>query len=257
MYSRTIKALCLVCLLAAGVFCALPAAAQSATTEKPVVYTYVSEWGVPRAMWGDYMKAEDSDTDLLKKAVADGTLLGYGNYATLNHQEGQPTHGSWFSASSMANLMKVLESLRTRPDATAPALAASKHWDYIMQSRDYSARPGTFTNGYLRVGTWKMKSGGADADKIIRASFLPVLEKLVSSGALYAYQIDNESVHSADPNLIFVVIIANGAEGLDKFYAAIDDFDKNNSIGSAAFDSLIDPAGHRDFLAKVSSFTRK
>src|ERR1700675_4737341 len=110
------------CLLAGGVVLAGmfaltglksgSAAAQSATAEKPTVYTYVAEWAVPRAMWADYQKQEDGELDAMKKAVADGTIVSYGEFSVLNHQEGAPTHGSWFTATSMANLMKVLEARR-------------------------------------------------------------------------------------------------------------------------------------------------
>ena len=94
--------------------------AQTATAEKPPVYTYVSEWAVPRSMWADYKKEDDADVDAMKKGVADGTLVAFGSFAVLNHQEGEATHGSWFTATSMANLMKFLEGLRNAPGATAP-----------------------------------------------------------------------------------------------------------------------------------------
>src|SRR5581483_12442614 len=89
---------------------------------------------VPRAMWADYQKVENSDDEVMSKAVADGTLMAFGSYSVLNHQDGEATHGSWFSASSMANLMKMLEGLRSAPDATGQVFAASKHWDYILVS---------------------------------------------------------------------------------------------------------------------------
>src|ERR1700746_1941435 len=95
-------------------------AGQAAPAEKAPVYTYVSEWTVPRAMWADFKKEDDADVDAMKKGVADGTLISFGTFAVLNHQEGEPTHGSWFSATSMANLMKFLEGLRNAPGATAP-----------------------------------------------------------------------------------------------------------------------------------------
>ena len=50
--------------------------------------------------------------------MTDGTIVEYGSFAVLNHQEGAPTHGSC-SAKSMANLMKVLEGLRNAPGATS------------------------------------------------------------------------------------------------------------------------------------------
>ncbi len=232
--------------------------AQSDSESKPAMYTYVSTWAVPRAMWADYQKSERSDDEALAKAVSDGTLIGFGSYSVLNHQEGQATHGSWFSASSMANLMKVLEGLRSAPDATGPVLAASKHWDYILTSHDYNAHSGTCKNGYLRVGQWSYKKGMSDpGGKIMKAAMVTVLDKLFSEGALSAYQIDQETVHSSDPNSFNVAIIASGADGIDKFDSAIDDLQKNNPEAGAALDSLLEPHGHRDFLAHVDAMAHK
>jgi hypothetical protein len=234
------------------------AAAQSAAAEKPAVYTYVAEWAVPRAMWAEYQKQEDGELDAMKKAVADGTIVSFGEFAVLNHQEGAPTHGSWFSATSMANLMKVLEARRSVPAATSPVLAASKHWDYILSSTNHNGHSGTFTNGYLRVGRWPAKAGGNDQDgKILKTTIVAVLEKLFADGALHSYTIDEENVHSEDPGTMFVVFVANGAEGLDKFNAAVDDLRKNNPVGAAAYGTLVEAHGHRDTVARVSTMTNK
>lgn len=246
--------ICLVGVIMLGV---QPALAQTAA-EKPPVYTYVSEWAVPRAMWADYDKQQAAGIDAMKKLVADGTLVSFGDFAVVNHQEGAPTHGSWFAASSMANLMKVLEGLRAAPTATSPVFAASKHWDYILSSRDYNAHSGTFTNGYLRVATWTGSAGANDpGGKIVKSSMVALLEKMLADGALHAYTIDTEIVHSAEPNTFFVVMVTNGAEGLDKFNAALDEMNKNNPTALAAFRSLIDEHGHRDMLARVSTTTHK
>jgi hypothetical protein len=237
---------------------ARPAMAQSAAAEKPAVYTYVSEWAVPRAMWADFKKVDDADMNDLKKAMADGTIISYGSFSVLNHQEGAPTHGTWFSATSMANLMKVLEGVRGAPDATSPVLAASKHWDYILRSTEHNGHAGTFTNGYLRVARWPARAGSSDPDgKIERATMVAILEKLLAAGALHSYTIDEEVVHSDEPGITFVVLVANGAEGLDKFDAAVDDMRKNNPVALAAYSSLIDAHGHRDTLAHVNTMTNK
>lgn len=246
--------ICLVGLMAMNV---APAMAQTAA-EKPPVYTYVAEWAVPRAMWADYEKQQAAGSDAMKKLVADGTLVSYGDFAVVNHQEGAPTHGSWFSASSIANLMKVLEGLRAASAATSPVLAASKHWDYIMTSRDYNAHSGTFTNGYLRVATWMGKPGASDpGGKVLKASMVALLEKMLADGALHAYSIDEENIHTTDRNAFFVVMITNGAEGLDKFGAALEEMGKNNPTALPAFGSLIDDHGHRDMLARVNTTTHK
>ncbi len=258
MRIRSIGTLLVLCALTLLPLSANRASAQSQSAEKPVLYTYVSEWTVPRAMWADYLKNEAADDEMLKKAVADGTLVSFGSFTVLNHQEGAPTHGTWFSAGSMANILKFLEGLRTAPGATAPPLAAAKHWDYIMESRDYNSQSGTFTNGYLRVGNWRSKAGSSDPDgKIMKATMVALLEKLLADGALHGYQIDVETVHSADPGGFYVVIVANGPEGIDKFNTALDESEKNNPAGWAGFGSTIDPAGHRDTLARVSTMAHK
>ena len=249
------------CLLAGGaaiLTAASPATVQSAAEQKPAVYTYVSEWAVPRAMWADYKKEDAADLEAMKKAFADGTIVSYGSFSVINHQEGAATHGSWFTAASMANLMKVLEGLRSAPGATAPVLAASKHWDYILSSREHNGHTGTFTNGYLRVARWPARAGGSDPEgKIQRATMVGILEKLLAAGALHSYTIDEEVVHSDEPGTTFVVLVANGAEGLDKFDAAIEDMRKNNPVALAAYSSLIDSHGHRDTLAHVNTMTNK
>ncbi len=234
------------------------ASAQTPSAEKPPLYTYVSEWTVPRAMWADYLKGDSADIDLMKKAVADGTIVSFGSYTVLNHQEGQATHGTWFSAGSMANILKFLEGLRTAPAATAPPLAAAKHWDYIMESHDYDSHSGTFTNGYLRVGSWAAKPNGNDpGGKMLKATFVALLEKLLADGALHAYQVDEEVVHSTDPGRLWVAIITNGPDGIDKFNAALEEAEKNNPAGWAGFGTTIDETGHRDILARVNTMTHK
>ncbi len=247
-----------VCTLAVVMLGAATAWTQSTADEKAPLYTYVSEWAVPRAMWGDYQKSQAAEDQSMNKLVTDGTLVAFGSFSVLNHQEGNPTHGSWFSAASMANLMKVLQGLRSGPDATGPVLSASKHWDYIFESRDYNAHSGTFKNGYLRVARWKYKAGASDPDgKIMKATMVAILEKLLADGALHAYQIDEEAVHSSDPDGFYVAIIANGAEGIDKFDAALDESEKKNPAGMAGFGSLLDAQGHRDTLAFVDYINHK
>jgi len=233
------------------------ASAQMAA-EKPTVYTFVMEWDVPRSMWGDYEKQMGTTSETLKKGVDDGTLISYGMFATVTHQDGFANHGTWMNANSIANLMKVLDVLRASPTSTSPVVSASKHWDYLVSSKDYAAHSGTFTNGYLRVATWIGKEGANDAGgKIEKASMVALCEKLMADGALHAYSIDREIIHTMDANAFFVVLVTNGPEGLDKFNAAVDDMGKNNPTALAAFRSLLSDSGHRDTLAKVAVTVHK
>ena len=258
MRIRSIGVWLLLCVLALVPLSANRVAAQSQSAEKPALYTYVSEWTVPRAMWADYLKGDAADVDIMKKAVADGSIVSFGAFTVVNHQEGQPTHGTWFSATSMTNILKALENVRTAPGATAPPLAAAKHWDYILESHNYDAHPGTFTNGYLRVGTWRTKADSGDPEgKVLKATMVALLEKLMADGALHAYQVDQEVVHTTDVGTLFVAIITNGPEGVDKFNAALEEAQKSNSAAWAGLRGTLDPAGHRDMLARVSTTTHK
>jgi hypothetical protein len=66
-----------------------------------------------------------------------------------------------------------------------------------------------------------------------------------------------ETIHSSDPDGFHIAIVANGAEGFDKFNAALDTIDKCNPAGSAGFGSLIESHGHRDRVAHVDTMTNK
>ena len=134
--------------------------AQNADQGKPPVYTYISEWAVPRAQWAEMVKVDEQDRSLMDKLVADGTLTGYGAYTNLIHQEGEPTHGTWFTATSEGNLLKALEAVYAQPGTTtAPVQGASKHWDYMLVGRVYNQRPGKSEGGYLAGDQWDVKPG--------------------------------------------------------------------------------------------------
>ncbi|HEY1465281.1 MAG TPA: hypothetical protein VGF44_17840, partial [Terriglobales bacterium] len=67
---------------------ATPAGAQkSEVKEKPALYTYVANWSIPRAQWGDMEKSYMDDQKILDKDIADGTLVGYGFDVNLVHRQ--------------------------------------------------------------------------------------------------------------------------------------------------------------------------
>jgi hypothetical protein len=257
MHKRSLLTLLLVLL---GSMLATPTSsvsAQSASTEKPALFTYVSLFAVPRAQWSDFEKAEMSDEAEMKKLAADGTIVGWGSFVRVAHQEGEPTHGDWFSATSQANLMKGLEALIGTGTAKDPVYMNTKHWDEIYESRDYNMQSGTFTNAYLRVGFFKYKEGSDHATEITRASFVKLLDGMVADGSLHGYHIDRQAVHTRDANSFAIVLFTNGAEGLDKFGNAVDNMAKKDPAGTAGFESNIDEKGHMDELYRVPSMTSK
>ena len=259
MISRTSKLLMMVCAIGLlGSVWAVPASAQDKDkTEKPTMYTYVAEWDVPRAQWPDIEKIYVGGKDTMDKLVADGTIVGYGYYITVVHQVDQSTHGSWFQAMSMANLMKALAAVKAS-SAGAPVLSASKHWDLVFETKLYGYHSGTFEGSYLRVSTWTVKPGmGETVEKFEKQYMVPILDKLLADGAIHGYQIDDQSIHTENPYTFDMAILTNGAEGIDKFYAALDEADKTDGLAVPAFAQSIDYSLHRDYLALVPSFTHK
>src|ERR1700722_8702674 len=107
------------CALGLSIVCASPAGAQmSDEKEKPPMYSYVGFWDIPRAQWADMAKADAADQKILDKAVANGTIVGYGNDENLIHSPDGPTHDGWWSAMSMAGLLNVLDQFYKSGNAT-------------------------------------------------------------------------------------------------------------------------------------------
>ncbi len=190
--------------------------------EKPPIYTYVAEWEVPRPDWPTFEKYDASQKPVFDKLIADGTIIGYGFFKMAAHTSEGPNHGGWWTATSMAGVLKVLSVLATQ---SAPAdiekiQAASKHFDLILTSRHYAAHAGSFDNGYLRVATYRTKPGQGEAlEKVINSYIIPFLDKLMADGALHSYSVDREVIHSDDPDAVDIAIVTNNADGLDKFMA--------------------------------------
>ncbi|HEY7618059.1 MAG TPA: hypothetical protein VH744_14725 [Terriglobales bacterium] len=258
MQKRTIWFVCFLTLVLAAAT-AGPLQAQTADKAKPSMYTYVAQWAVPRAQWADMVKADEQDRPLLDKLVADGTLVGYGAYTNLIHQEGEPTHGTWFSATSEGNLLKALEAIYAQPAlVTAPVQGASKHWDLILSSDIYNAKPGTSTGGYLTWSQWEIKPGAMrDYSDLTKKAFVPVLEKLLADGTITAYGLEVEDYHQQKLGVIYEYFTVPDAASLDKANKAIEDAFNNNPALGAAVRALADREGHRDFLTRLRFMVSK
>ena len=261
MQSRLLKCLVLIgtLLVTAAGFQSSRAQSNADEKEKPPIYTYVAQWSASRANWPAMEKVDAAQKQIFERLFADGTIIAYGRYRVVSHQEGQPTHGDWWTATSMANLLKALSAVSAQTGASDmnKVLGESKHWDLILTSKQYGVHSGTVENGYLRVSTYTAKPGqGEMLNTAIKAYMVPVLEKLLADGAIHGYSIDREAVHSSDPATVDVAIVTNDADGLDKFMAALDSAGKANPLGGPAFGNATDGSLHRDFLA-VASETSK
>src|ERR1700731_4683090 len=115
----------------------------------PVVYTYVSQFQVPRANWAAY--AEDTEktvVPIVEKLTADGTILSWSTFEQVIHTPDGYTHGAAWSSTSISGLMKVLDEVR-KGGPRPGQIAATKHEDLLMQTTMYHA--GSGTEAYLRV----------------------------------------------------------------------------------------------------------
>src|ERR1700733_12091551 len=78
--------------------------------EKPRLYRYDSYWVFPRTHWGDVNKENAAvNQKIFARALADGTLVGYGDAENLMQSAEGFTHANWWQASSWAGVMKAAE----------------------------------------------------------------------------------------------------------------------------------------------------
>jgi hypothetical protein len=61
-------------------------AVLSQTESTPVVYTYVSQFQIPRANWAAYSEdTEKSFVPVVEKSLADGTILSWSTFEQVIH----------------------------------------------------------------------------------------------------------------------------------------------------------------------------
>src|SRR5882724_6802242 len=147
-------------------------------------------------------KAREANQKTMEKALANGTIVGYGDDVNLVHQADGPTHDDWWSAMSMAGLLNILDQFYKSGSSTTPVLAgATKHWDSIYVSRFYNWHSGSWKDAYNHGSSYKLrKDAPADAvDTLSKNLVVPLLEKMLAEGAIHEYEIDTEAIHSESP----------------------------------------------------------
>jgi len=197
-----------------------------------------------------------ADQSVLEKALANGTIVAFGNDVNLVHEADGATHDDWWSAMSMAGLLNVLDQFYKSGSATSTVLSsATKHWDSIYVSRYYNWHAGSWKDVYTRGSSYKLKADApADAvDVLSKNLFVPLMEKLLADGTLHEYEVDIQAIHTEAPGTFYLFFITANAEGLDKVNAALRDAMKANPLGGPAFDSMVDFTPHRDELTRTNA----
>jgi hypothetical protein len=232
---------------------AFSAAAQTPEVkEKPPMYSYIANWQIPRANWPDVDKAVAPVTDVLQKALDDGTIVGYGRDVNLVHQPDRETHDEWWSAMSLAGLIKALDRIHAAADTASPVFNDAKHWDDVFVSHYYNWKPGPYKSGYTHVGVYKFKEDAPDdgLDNLCQHLIVPILEKQLADGAILEYEIDTMAIHTSAPGSFDIVYLTPTPEGIDTVQAAVIAAVKDHPLGIQAFSSETDDTAHRDELLK-------
>jgi hypothetical protein len=218
----------------------------------PVVYTYVSQFQVPRANWAAYSEdTEKTVVPIVEKLTADGTILSWSTFEQVIHTPDGYTHGAAWSSTSISGLMKVLDEVR-KSGPRPGQIAATKHEDYLMQTSMY--RVGSGTPAYLRVVCSNAKADKpGDYAATLKKLLVPTFEEQVKKGVATYYGVDEQYVNTSAPSMRCVVITYPNAEGMDKWAAAISatmskwsPAERAEFTGSTVLDS------RRDIMARIT-----
>lgn len=233
--------------------------ALSQMEQPKTIYTFVSQFQVPRANWAEFSANTDKNfVPIAEKMVADGTLVSYSTFESVVHTPEGYTHGSAWSSTSIAGLMKVLDEVR-KAGPQPGQLASTKHEDYLMSSTLHMGSGGKGTSGYLRVicSQAKPENPGAYADAL-KKYLWPAFEEQIKSGAASYVGLDQQYVNNSTPSTRCLVITYPNADGMDKWANAINatlgkmsEADRNAFLGSTVTDT------RRDLLARITHYASK
>ena len=218
----------------------------------PTVYTFVSQFQVPRANWAQY--SEDTEKTLvpiMEKSLADGNIVSWSTFEQVVHTPDAYTHGAAWSSNSIAGLLKVLDEIRKNGPRPAQ-IAATKHEDYLMQSTMYHA--GSGSPAYLRVVCSMAKADKPEGyTAILKKLLVPTFEEQVKKGVATYYSVDEQYVNTSAPSTRCVVITYPNAESMDKWATAINTTmskwspaERAEFAGAAVLDS------RRDIMARIT-----
>lgn len=254
MHRRIFLSLALLCL-------PLLAAAQQ---PEPTVYTFVAQWAIPRDKWDEFTGwMEKSSRPVLDRRLADGTLVGWGQFATVVHEEGGNTHGAWFSATSIAALERVRDELIKLPPSPA-ALAASKHHDHLLSSFLHRVRPGGSSgSGYFWVTAAQVERGKGEQFRALWDKYVkPTFDELLANGTILAYELAGDYVVTEAPGMRYGWYLVPNAEGEDKVEAAFNAVNQKRTPEerraiSAAFAEVTVAGTFRSNFLRVLSYAQK
>jgi hypothetical protein len=244
---KRIAGLLLIVLAVMFVPAALPQMEQT-----PTVYTFVSQFNIPRAQWAAYSEdTEKSFVPIAEKMLADGTIVNWSTFEQVVHTTDGYTHGAAWSSPTIAGLMKVLDEVRKNGPRPGQ-IAATKHEDFLMQSSMY--RSGSGNAAYLRVVCQMAKADKpGDYAAAIKKHLVPTFDGLIKQGAASYYGLDEQYINTSAPSMRCLVITYPNAEGMDKWATTVGSVlgKLTGADREAVFGSVV-PDSRRDILARVT-----
>lgn len=227
--------------------------------DQPVIYTYVSQFQVPRASWAQYSENTDKTfVPIAEKMVADGTIVSYSTFEAIVHTPDGYTHGAAWSSSTIAGLMKVLDEVR-KVGPQPGQIASTKHEDLLMQSTMRMAKSGSGNSGYLRVICQLAKPDRPDDyAAAIKRVLWPAFEEQFKNGAANYVGMDEQYVNNSAPSLRCIVVTYPNAEGIDKWATGIRAaLGKTSQADRDALFGSVVPESRRDIMARITRWHAK
>jgi len=218
----------------------------------PAVYTFVSQFQIPRANWAQYSgDTEKTFVPIAQKLMADGTIVSWSTFEQVVHTPDGYTHGSAWSSNTISGLMKVLDEVR-KAGPQPGQIAAIKHEDYLMQTTMY--RAGSGTPAYLRVVCSNAKpEKPSEYAASLKKFLVPTFDEQIKKGAATYYGLDVQYVNNAAPSTQCLVINYPNAEGMDKWAAAINaTLGKMSPAERDEFANTTVTDSRRDIMARVT-----
>lgn len=257
-----------------GALLLLTATPVGAQDDPAPVYTRVALWQVDRAQWGDFVEDfEMHDQPVLEKLFNEGAIIEWGLDAmSLHHPEGY-THGTWWSATSMADLEKVLTAFDEAAEKrgkeaqkkidTHFAGMITKHRDYMLRSGTYRSKEAKLDDGYFVASSFRVKRGKDDDyhsfwDNRVK----PVYEKLLEEGTIVAFGLTVEEISTDKPGGHESWYNAPNAEALDKVKAAFranwgEEDEEGRRARWASIRDVIEEGSHREQMTHLIHYATK
>jgi hypothetical protein len=218
----------------------------------PTVYTFVSQFQVPRAHWAAYSEdTEKNSLPIFEKLTADGTILGWSTFEHVVHTPDGYTHGAAWTSTSIAGLMKVLDEVR-KAGPRPGQIAATKHEDYLMQTSMYHGVSGT--PAYLRVVCQMAKADKpGEFAAVLKKYLVPTFEEQLKKGSALSYGLDEQYVNTVPQSMRCLVITYPNADGMDKWASAVSaTLGKMSAADRETFYGATVADSRRDVMARIT-----